>query len=420
MVDVRSVVSLERGRLEVSRADMSNVRRVSREFCDIFRKRGSGGKVSFSVLLGGSIAKGTWIPGRLDVDVFFCFASRHRGDDLSKLLEVELRRRKLKFRRIHGSRDYFKVVYEGFSFELVPILRTSRVSDIENITDATPYHVKWVNSKSKGIKEEIKLFKRFCQGLKVYGAESHIGGFSGYVCEVLVVRNKSFVRTLREVSSWRVSSKKIVVDVERYYRGGNVLRFFNKSKVQNPLVVVDPVDKFRNASAAVSEKSLRKLIRACRDFLRRPSSDYFLSKRVTKESLVKGLKRDEELVVLRIVPRVGKRDVVGSRSLKVIDFFKRELKSLMFDVVSSDYDHENFLGWIVTKKVRSRTYEHRGPSVKDKKNVGVFRRKYKGVKVRRGFLFVVCRRRFLSSVKACESLVGDGYLKGKVKGVSVL
>ena len=68
------------------------------------------------VYVGGYYAKGIWIKGIKDVDVFVRYA---KEDGLADRLEKELKKGFAKVTRLHGSRDYFRTSYEGLLFERI-------------------------------------------------------------------------------------------------------------------------------------------------------------------------------------------------------------------------------------------------------------------------------------------------------------
>src|SRR3989344_1107382 len=136
-------------------------------------------------ILGGSGAKDTWLAGNHDVDIFVLFNYQKysgQSSELANFLEPIFKKvfSKEKISRVHGSRDYFQLYYQGFFFEVIPILQISSSLQAINITDISPLHSLWANKYTKGLKDEIRLIKQFCRAQKVYGAESYIGGFSGY------------------------------------------------------------------------------------------------------------------------------------------------------------------------------------------------------------------------------------------------
>lgn len=416
MTKIQQIINSKTKEIAPTKEEKQKVKKIISDFHNIFKKRKSLKDVKIEI--SGSLAKDTWLSNKSDIDFSFAYPLKFSELKISNLLEKELKKTKIKYKKLHGSRDYFKASYKNFEFELVPIIRTNKITQIKNITDATPYHVKWVNKNSKKIKDEIRLFKEFCKGAKIYGGESHIKGFSGYVCEILVIKNKTFLKTLKEISKWKLK-KKIIIDVEKQHNK-NSLKFFNKSKIQNPLVIIDPTDKGRNAAAAVSEKSIKKIIKNSKDFLKNPKESYFKKKELTKKDIEKSLKKDEEVVIIKMILKEGKSDVIGSSALKALKFFERELKNLMFEVVSVDYDHESFTGWIITKKIKTDYYYHKGPKVSDKKNSEVFKKKHKKTNIKNNFLVAKIKRKYMNPIKASEDLRKKKYLKLKVKNTKIV
>jgi len=63
----------------------------------------------------------------------------------------------------------------------------------KNITDISPLHALWIRKNSnEKVRDEIRKFKYFLKINDLYGAESYIRGFSGYIAEILVIYYKSF------------------------------------------------------------------------------------------------------------------------------------------------------------------------------------------------------------------------------------
>src|SRR3989338_2485664 len=152
-------------------------------------------------ILGGSGAKGTWLAGNHDVDIFVLFnykKYKEQSTHLSLLLEPVLRKTfpKIAFVRLHGSRDYFQMDYNHLHFEIVPILAITKAEEAKNITDISPLHTKWVNKHSSKLKEDILLAKQFLKANRLSGAESSLSGFSGYVVEIVIIYYGSFEQFL--------------------------------------------------------------------------------------------------------------------------------------------------------------------------------------------------------------------------------
>ena len=67
-------------------------------------------------------------------------------------------------------------------------------------------------------------------------------------------------------------TNKTIIDIEKHYKTeSQILKHLNKSKQISPLIIVDPVQKQRNAAAALSKNSLIKFQTAAKKFLNNPN-----------------------------------------------------------------------------------------------------------------------------------------------------
>lgn len=224
------------------------------------------------VKIGGSVAKDTWLSGEADIDVFMLVPTSLGRERLEKdCLDVAKKAVEgWPWTERYAEHPYLEAHVEGTRVNVVPCYRVKR-GEWVSAADRTPFHTEYVKKKlaEKNLRDEIRLLKRFMRGVGVYGAEIRIGGFSGYLCELLVLNYRSFLGTLKAVSGWRRGH---VIDVESFYRGRSeeIRKLFDA-----PLIVVDPVDKNRNVAAAVSDDRLGEFIAASRLFLGKPRETFF-------------------------------------------------------------------------------------------------------------------------------------------------
>ena len=114
------------------------------------------------------------------------------------------------------------------------------------------------------------LLKRFMKSVGTYGSHFKVGGFAGYLCELLIIYYSSFEKVLESASNeWRPGYN---IDLMGY----GTSSLFNE-----PLIVVDPVDKNRNVAAAVSLQKMSEFVAASRNFLKDPSISYFHPKNIS-------------------------------------------------------------------------------------------------------------------------------------------
>jgi len=389
---------------------------------DVFLKKANKNLKNAKAILGGSGAKDTWLTKAHDADIFVEFnynQYRNKSDKLSDILEKHLKKNFKKISRLHGSRDYFQIKEKNFTFEVVPILKINKASEAKNITDVSPLHANWVK-KYKKFADQIRLTKQFCKAQEVYGAESYIKGFSGYICEILTINYKGFLNLIKYAAKWK---DKTVIDVEKYYRNSKeVLKSLNLSKIYSPLVIIDPVQKDRNAAAAVSKEKYSQFICACKEFLKKPSKEFFKIKEITINDLKKRAKKDK-LILLNITSSAGKEDIVGSKLLKALEFLEKNLKQNDFRVYEKgwrwDKSKKALFWFIIDKEKLSECVKWCGPPLRNKFHVNKFKKKYKKTFIEKARICAKIKRKFREPEKLIKELIKNIYIKEKVKNISL-
>jgi tRNA nucleotidyltransferase (CCA-adding enzyme) len=366
-------------------------------------------------VVGGSIAKDTWLSGSCDVDIFVKFPyDKYKEKDISKVLEGRIKKHK----KLHGSRDYFQIKKGRYIFELIPVLDVKSSKFAKNITDMSPLHSEWVK-RNLLHPDQARLAKKFCKANGIYGAESYIRGFSGYVLEILISRYGDFFKLAKEASSWGESN---VIDVGRNYPSvGEIMRKMNKSKLSN-LVIVDPVQPQRNAAAGLSEDKYRKFIELCKEFLRNPSDKFFEEGRFSLSEIRKEAGNDK-FFLMKAYPLPGKRDVSGSKLLKAFVYIRKKLEEEGFETRKADWNWEKegkaYFWYYVRKDVLPEYYRHYGPPLKEEKHVEEFKKRWGEEKVKEedGRVYVEVRREFVSARDYIKEVLKDGYLHENVRKI---
>jgi len=251
---------LRRKILELTNKIESNVRRE-------LEKAG----LEAEVRVEGSVAKDTWLSENPDIDIFVRFPPDFPKEKFRTVfLEIAKRATKgAKHIERFAEHPYLEAVVNSVRVNIVPCY-ASRPTEWKSATDRTPYHTDYVKKRlNEQLCDEIRLLKKFMQGIEVYGAEIKIGGFSGYLCELLTINYGNFIKVLEKFAEWK---GKLVIDLENYYEDRETdLNLMFKE----PLIVVDPVDESRNVAAAVQKKHLYEFIAAARTFLNKPSIKFF-------------------------------------------------------------------------------------------------------------------------------------------------
>ena len=372
---------------------------------DLFKKLNQSlkkNKLAAKAVLGGSYAKDTWLRGDYDIDVFVQFSSKHKKDDLSNLLAKALK--PWKYERVHGSRDYFWVKQKKFKFEIVPVLEVKK-QEAENVTDFSPLHVTWVNKNGKKYKDDIRLFKKFCKAQGIYGAESYIRGFSGHVVDILAIHHKGFIPLLKAAAKWK---PKTIVDYYHTY-DKKALFVLNKSKIQGPLIIIDPVQKERNSAAALSKDKYDGLVAAAQKFLKKPGKEAFVE---TEVDLGKLAKRGHLVMVKALAPK-GKEDVVGTKLLLVFEYLKRYLKD--FDIITSgwkwDKEKKAQYWYVLKERKLSETMLRPGPPVQMADAVNNFKKTHKKTFIKNKRIMAQIKRPYRTPEQAVQAAAKDTYVK---------
>ncbi len=385
---------------------------------DVLNKLNKNLKVG-KAIIGGSAKKGTWVHTNHDIDVFvqFPYSYADKSDELSDILHPVLKKLFPKVKRVHGSRDYFQAKQGKFDIEIIPILKVSSPSKAKNITDLSPLHSIWIEKREKNHVDDIRMLKAFCRAQKMYGAESHIKGFSGYGCEVLIIYYGSFLKVLRASQKWK---KQQVIDAEKHYKKENPLLALNSSKI-SPLILIDPIDKDRNVLAALSEKQFNHFKAMAKKFLAKPDPYYFSLDIVTVPSLKKRLGKNS--VIMEIVPKKGKEDVSGTKVLKALEHLQRVVEKQGFTIKELDWEWHSTktYAWVQTKESTlpaERTIQ--GPPLAHKKHVVAFKKKHKKWTASKSKITAKEKIKIRDLRKLVNKHIKDKYITERMKTIKVV
>jgi len=229
----------------------------------------SSNMIRAEVSIQGSVARDTWLRGEADVDIFAILPVEiDRNQWIGKLLPI-LRKGLAHYHIIerYSEHPFLEFSDENIKVNVVPCYAVEKGS-WKSATDRTPFHTIYMREHlTPELRIQARLFKKFLKGVRVYGAEIRVGGFSGMLAETLTLCYGSFAKTLEEASKWR---NQTLLEAEPSSQPGEKPRRFATS-----LVVIDPVDSNRNLAASVKEERLWEFVAACRKFLTNPNLSYF-------------------------------------------------------------------------------------------------------------------------------------------------
>lgn len=359
--------------------------------------------------LGGSTAKGTWLKGNNDIDIYARFPLSLKNEDISKMLRNSLRRLK-GVKRIHGSRDYYQLKKNNFVIELIPILEIKKPEDAINITDISPLHVEWVTKsmlKKQELADEIRLAKAFLTAHRIYGAESYINGLSGYATEVLVIHYIGFENFVKAAASWK---EKTIIDTAKHYKSNPLLKL-NPAKAAGKLILIDPVQKDRNAASSLSDESYDKLIGAAKRFISKPSEDFFKEQKFSATDL-----KENGFIVAKMKPLKKSEDVAGTKLYKAHQHIAARLVEEGFGLKKQgfNFDGKLALSWLMPESMElSEKMKHFGPPIKNEKALESFTKKWgrKNVVIENDKCYVMLGRKFANAKKLIQYELISKYVK---------
>ncbi len=336
--------------------------------------------VEAKVRVEGSVAKDTWLAKEPDIDIFMRVATTMPRKSLGEVCLKIAREATQSSKQIErfAEHPYLEAIVDGVRVNIVPCYEVER-GEWLSATDRTPFHTDYIKKRLKEEeKREVRLLKKFMKGIDVYGAEIKVGGFSGYLCELLILHYASFARTLKIFAERR---DKIVIDVENYYgdREDDLRLLFKR-----PFVVVDPVDKGRNVASAVRPQKLYVFMAAARAFLENPRVDFFYPLRtvaLSAKELKHTLTRHGSTLIFVAFGRVeAVADILWGQLYKSQRSLRKQLEMNGFNVFRglpwSDEESLNMFIFEVEQRHISPIKKHLGPPLEKREACSKFLNKH--------------------------------------------
>lgn len=346
----------------------------------------------------GSISKDTWISRDRDLDIFIVFDKTYPLEELKKMGLVigKIELDGFTSETAYANHPYTINHFKEFKIDVVPCY-----DSIEIITpvDRTPHHTRFVKENIGNLRNEVRLLKQFMKGVGVYSSEQKIQGFSGYLCELLIINYHSFDSVLENASNWQHGE---YIDIKKSGR---------KNEFKDPLIVIDPVDSKRNVASALSIERLCEFIHYSRKFLHEPSIEYFQKK---KRLFVKRFPDAEVYVIVFegellddiIYPQLRKSAKYISTILEKNDFkplsyglFKKgDLSGIVFEV---------------EKYTLSPMVKHYGPKIFDRAHYDSFVSKYKEAFIEGDRAYTLRPRQFSKPLNVFLNIINEKEGLGK-------
>ena len=390
-----------------------SIQLVDRLRCELNREN-----IEADVQVEGSIAKDTWLAGDKDIDIFIMLPKEYGREVFGRVLEAAKRVSGNNFLEAYAEHPYLEAYIDGFTINFVPCFKVKEASEAKSSVDRTPFHTLYVKSRlNERIKNEIRLLKQFMHGIGVYGAEIKVGGFSGYLCEILTLYYGGFINVLKAASKWQRGE---IIDIEGHYKSREDarIRFQNDS-----LIVVDPVDKNRNVASAVRADRLSEFILASRIFLSKPNIKFFYPREVEAYS-IEDLKhimgsRGTAFIFIKTGGIKAVPDVLWGQLYKSQRALTKLIKRFDFNIlrsaVWSDEKNINIFVFELSSRILPAVEKHLGPPIEKISDCERFLKKhlnsnstFSGPMVEGDRLIVERRRRYADAVELLKERLKNG------------
>ena len=258
---------------------------------------------------------------------------------------------------MYSEHPYTRGRYENLDVDLVPSYSIKTTDRLRTAVDRTPFHTQYIlDNLKEEQRDEVRLLKKFMKGIGVYGAEPNTRGFSGYLCELLILYCGGFRETLEQANMWKE---------------GTIISIGKKGPpIMGPLVVYDPVDLKRNVASAVHIDTMSLFIVASKAYLSSPSEKFFFPldrQPHTREKLQNISDTNGSRIVSVIFDRPDiVEDNLYSQLWKTRYALTRKLNDFDYNVlraVHEMYDKKLEIVFELERDVLSKTYKHTGPPV---------------------------------------------------------
>ncbi len=370
--DLENLLNLVKSRVTPTPQDRRRLENLAKKLMARLEAQLASMGLEAEVRLEGSIAKDTWLRGDADIDIFMLIPEDVPRDRLSKDYLEAARRVVEEFKVVERFAEHPYVeawVNPRLRVNLVPCYKVTP-PNWKSATDRTPYHTEYVKARLGGKgRSEVRILKRFMKGVGVYGSDIKTGGFSGYLTELLILAYGSFVEVLKEASRWRPG---VIIDLEGYYGGRE-----REARIlfeNHCLIVVDPVDKSRNAASPVREEVFHWFKASASHFLEKPSLKFFYppKPRPPTPSRLKQVlkKRGTDILFLRLKGVNAVPDILWGQLYKTEKALVRLMKAEGFNVLRSaswsDEEENSVMLFELEQAFTGEVVKHYGPPVGSK------------------------------------------------------
>ena len=293
-------------------------------------------------IIVGSTGRETWLSGDHDIDLFLMYPKSLSREELEKRglaagkKIVELL--KGKWRLKYAEHPYVNARIGEYEVDIVPCYKIKKGEKIKSAVDRSPLHAEYIIQKlDSSLRDAVRLLKQFCKGIGIYGSDNKVEGISGYTCELLVIVYGKFEQVLKAVAKFKPGK---IIDIENYWFANvkdpkKVERELKIKFKGQPLILIDPIDKNRNVTAALSCENFVRFVMKAKEFLGAPDIEFFFPKKrpLTKQQLNKLKARKTKFIALSFKKPDVSDDVLYPQLRKTLERLTKLLRHHGFDVI---------------------------------------------------------------------------------------
>lgn len=361
-------------RINPSNSEQKQLLKMSEKLIEEIEKIASRFSFSIKVRMEGSVAKNTWLKDSPEIDIFMKVPTNISREVFEKTCLDIAKKATEGYEQIErfAEHPYLEVIMNGINVNIVPCYDVKQGEWI-SATDRTPFHTDFIKiNLNKQMEKEARLLKRFMKGIGSYGAEIKVGGFSGYLCELLILSYGSFLKVLKHASNWNEGT---IIDYKKYYKTIEDLQ----KKFSSPLTMIDPIDKGRNVAAAVRKEKLFEFIAASREFLKKCDLKFFYPENIEplkSSELINSLNDRGSTIIFIKFNGVTVPDILWGQLYKSLKALRRMILRQDFrifrDTVWSNEKNLNVFVIEVENRFLPKIKHHMGPPLNSKVNCDEF------------------------------------------------
>jgi tRNA nucleotidyltransferase (CCA-adding enzyme) len=290
--------------------------------------------IDCDVQIHGSIARDTWLRTKAEIDVFLVMPPPSHTRAIPQALDLVKTYLGPIWQEAYADHPYLQATIQGVKIDFVPCYQITTNDALISAVDRSPLHTQLITTRlHNDQKRDVRLLKQFMHGTGLYGAEIKIGGFSGYLCELLILHYGTFLTTLHKVVSWQIGE---MIDIDEQWHGR---QRDAQQQFKAALIVIDPVDAQRNVASAVTVRRMGELITAAQRFLQNPAKTYFFptTENITLPEMERYLQNLQfEVIAISFTCEAPAPDILWGQLHRTRRAIAKQLHRRDFSVFTSD------------------------------------------------------------------------------------